>query len=93
MTKHKITKVDALLGAAFLINLSIGIFYWSTMGFWSGLSSLTNSAWTLLIFFILKTMNSLRKDLEQKNSEIASANERIAKMLDEVEDFKRSMRI
>jgi hypothetical protein len=93
MQKYKFHKIDLLIAFGFLINLSLGIFYYTKTGFMSSLNSFTNAAWTVLLFVMIQTIRSLTEKLEKKNSEVLKANEEISKMLDDVQEFKRSMRI
>lgn len=93
MLKYKFRKNDLLIAFGFLINLSLGIFYSITTGFWSGVNSFTHAVWTILIFVMLQTIRALTEKLEKKNSEVVEANQKISKMLDDVQEFKQSMRI
>lgn len=93
MYKFKFRKIDLLIAFAFLVNFSLGIFYFNKTGFMSSLNSFTNAAWTVLLFVMIQTIRSLTEKLEKKNSEVLKANEEISKMLDDVQEFKRSMRI
>lgn len=93
MYKLKFHKSDLFLLFGFLLNFSLGLFHSVTTGFWSGVNSFTHAAWIILIFIMLQTIRSLSEKLDKRNSEVIEANQKIAKMLDDVQEFKRSMRI